>query len=144
MCLCVLANSAKGGTDGGGGGDHEEMTDAEKEKRRRAQTDKAKKLQNPLYFVSANRLVVRNLKKTVTNEELRNLCRKATHAGLACDNLVGAQDIANQLTAQGQIIRPDQNEERLAIPAFTDIGGSDNGKKMICSAKIMLDKLKIR
>jgi len=48
-----------------------DMPEEEKEKRRRAQADKKKKLLNPLFAVSALRLSIRNLSKTVGDTELK-------------------------------------------------------------------------
>jgi hypothetical protein len=42
---------------------------------------------NPLFFVSVNRLSIRNLAKTVTDSELKTLCINALKVGLA-KNLV--------------------------------------------------------
>lgn len=81
-----------------------DMPEADVEKRKRAHQEKRKKLQNPLFFVSATRLCVRNLKKSVTEEQFRDLCIKATKAGLA-NGLVTPTDIDMQLCSQGLSIR---------------------------------------
>lgn len=58
------------------------MSEADKEKRQRAQSEKNKKLQNPLFFVSATRLSIRNLGKTVNDKELREICLNAAKNGI--------------------------------------------------------------
>ena len=63
------------------------MPEADKEKRKRAHQEKRKKLQNPLFFVSATRLCVRNLKKAVTDAEFRALCIKVSLALMRCMRL---------------------------------------------------------
>jgi hypothetical protein len=47
-------------------------------KRQAAATDKKKKLVSPLFFVSANRLSVRNLAKNVTDAQLKALAREVS------------------------------------------------------------------
>ena len=58
------------------------MSEADKEKRQRAQSEKNKKLQNPLFFVSGTRLSIRNLGKTVNDKELREICLNAAKNGI--------------------------------------------------------------
>lgn len=77
-----------------------EMSAEDRDKRKRAQTEKRKKLQNPLFFVSAHRISIRNLAKDVLDGELKNLCMKALKAGLT-KNLVDAKDVETQMLAQG-------------------------------------------
>ena len=76
------------------------MNEHDREKRTRAQADKKKKLQNPLFFVSHERLSIRNLAKHVKDHDLKILCLKATKAGLNKD-LVTLQDMQNLQQAQG-------------------------------------------
>eukprot|EP01039_Chlorochromonas_danica_P015491 gene15491-18206_t len=74
----------------------------EDDERRKQQdeADKKKKLQNPLFFVSHERLSIRNLAKHVKDHDLKILCLKATKAGLNKD-LVSLQDMQNLQQAQG-------------------------------------------
>lgn len=81
-----------------------DMPDADKDKRKRAHNEKRKKLQNPLFFVSATRLCVRNLKKAVSDNEFKDLCIKATKEGLQ-RALVSPDDMDIQLAARGLSIR---------------------------------------
>jgi nucleolar protein 4 len=76
------------------------MNEFDREKRTRAQADKKKKLQNPLFFVSHERLSIRNLAKNVKDHDLKILCLKATKAGLMKD-LITIQDMQNLQLAQG-------------------------------------------
>jgi RNA recognition motif-containing protein len=71
------------------------------EKRQRAQMEKNKKLQNPLFFVSGCRLSIRNLAKHVTDKELKDLCLYATEQGLVNHQNVNKSDLENYLIAQG-------------------------------------------
>ena len=57
------------------------MSEDDRSKRQKAQNEKRKKLINPLFFVSAHRLSVRNLAKTVTDNELKTLCISALKTG---------------------------------------------------------------
>ena len=82
----------------------EDMPETDKEKRKRAHTEKRKKLQNPLYFVSATRLCVRNLKKSISDNQFRDLCIKAAKEGLK-NGLVKSSDMDIQLSSQGLSIR---------------------------------------
>ena len=71
------------------------------EKRQRAQMEKNKKLQNPLFFVSGCRLSIRNLAKHVTDKELKDLCLYATEQGLLNHQNINKSDLENYLIAQG-------------------------------------------
>lgn len=106
------------------------LSDYDREKRLRAQSDKKKKLQNPLFFVSNNRLSIRNIGKQVTDNELRVACLKATKAGLE-KGLVSSEDIKRAALAQGQQLTESE------VPKF-------NGSNCIKSAKIMFDPNKVR
>ena len=86
-----------------------------------AQSEKKKKLVNPLFFVSAHRLSVRNLSKSVTDAQLRALCAKAVASGLA-KGLVGAQDQDAHLTALGTPFSQ-KTAAALALPLFVDNKG---------------------
>ena len=57
------------------------MSEEDRSKRQKAQNEKRKKLINPLFFVSAHRLSIRNLAKTVTDNELKTLCINAVKTG---------------------------------------------------------------
>jgi hypothetical protein len=114
------------------------MSEGDREKRRRAQTEKKKKLANPLFFVSPTRICIRNLKKTLNNSDLHNLCMKAAAAGVE-NGLVTPKDSDAYLEAQCVSIR-ERTAEKLAIPAVTNT--KDN--KVILKAKIMLDGERVR
>ena len=60
------------------------MSEDDRSKRQKAQNEKRKKLINPLFFVSAHRLSIRNLAKTVTDNELKTLCINAVKTGKLC------------------------------------------------------------
>lgn len=106
------------------------MSDYDRDKRLRAQSDKKKKLQNPLFFVSNNRLSIRNIGKQVTDNELRLLCLKATKLGLE-RGLVTHEDLKKASIAQG--LQGQDGE----VPSF-------DGRQCIKSAKIMFDPTKVR
>lgn len=114
-----------------------DMSDADRDKRRRSQNEKKKKLVNPLFFVSPTRLSIRNLKKSVNHSDLFNLCYKAAKAGLS-NNLVEKKDMEEYLIAQSVPIRQ-RTPERLAIPKME---GPQN--QLILKAKVMLDSSKLR
>ncbi len=106
------------------------MSDHDREKRLRAQSEKKKKLQNPLFFVSNNRLSIRNIGKSVTDQDLRLTCLKATKAGLE-KSLVTIDDIRKSSVAQGL------SHSDHTVPNF-------DGRHCIKSAKIMFDPNKVR
>jgi hypothetical protein len=58
------------------------MSAADRDKRQNAQQDKKSKLTNPLFFVSSARLSIRNLAKTASEQELKDICAKAVEAGM--------------------------------------------------------------
>lgn len=132
---------------------NQDMSDADREKRRRAQTEKKKKLANPLYFVSPTRYVriiginhhcricIRNLKKSLNNSDVYNLCIKAAAAGIR-NGLVTESDNETYLAAQCVPIR-ERTKDKLAVPPALD-GKDATGKKVVLSAKIMLDNAKLR
>lgn len=76
------------------------MSAYDREKRERAQSEKKKKLLNPLFFVSDKRLNLRNLSKAMGDQEVRALCIEAAKAGLK-NKLVSTKDMHNALVAQG-------------------------------------------
>jgi nucleolar protein 4 len=123
------------------------MPETDKEKRKRAHTEKRKKLQNPLFFVSATRLCVRNLKKSITDNQFRDLCIKAAKEGLATGK-VQASDMDLQLASQGLAIR-ERPAEALVVPnlhAFMP-GAAGTKKSTYLSdlkAKIMRDTSRIK
>eukprot|EP01034_Spumella_vulgaris_P022073 gene22073-28168_t len=108
-----------------------EMSEADKEKRQRAQNEKRKKLQNPLFFVSGNRLSIRNLGKDVTDNELRISCLKAVKAALT-KGLVTREDLELHMKAQGSA-----TAVTLDIPPMAT-------KTCVKSAKVMLDLTRVR
>jgi nucleolar protein 4 len=117
------------------------MSDYDREKRLRAQSDKKKKLQNPLFFVSNSRLSIRNLGKKVTDQELRVACLKATKMGLE-KGLVTAQDMQNLNNAQGsQWNNSDSSTTSAATPLTVP---TFDGRHCVKTAKIMFDLGKVR
>lgn len=121
------------------------MSEADKEKRQRAQTEKRKKLQNPLFFVSGTRLSIRNLSKTITDKELRELCGTAAQAGLK-KNLVKRADMEAHRLAQGsdnliqQLQKQGLYKPNMDLDAIPPVAG----KHCLKACKIMLDMQRIR
>lgn len=119
------------------------MSEADKEKRQRAQSEKNKKLQNPLFFVSATRLSIRNLGKTVNDKELREICLNAAKNGIK-KGLVKRADMEAYRAAQGS----DFITSQLAVvkTKTTDLDAVPPavGKQCLKNAKIMLDMQRIR
>lgn len=76
----------------------------------------------------------------MTDNELHNLCAKATIAGLK-NNLVFSSDIESFLAAQGVPAR-ERTEDKLQLPKHDHLIGKD--KKFLLKAKIMLDSKKLR
>jgi len=105
----------------------------DQEKRKKAQTDKRRKLTNPLFFVSAHRVSIRNLPKTMGDFDLKIMCLKAAKAGLA-HNLVTSKDIDAYSVAQGVSSSSSISSE--STPSFS--------KTAIASAKVMLDLDKVK
>jgi nucleolar protein 4 len=112
----------------------ERMPEEEKEKRRSAQAEKKKKLVNPLFAVSPLRLSVRNLKKTITDVELRDLCTTATLKGLK-RNRAGRADMEKLLAADAV----PATDNALKVPSF-----GKGGKRQMPSCKVMLDLERVR
>lgn len=117
----------------------------DREKRERAQSEKKKKLLNPLFFVSATRLSIRNLAKNVSDVDLRTLCNAAAKKGLE-RGLVSSQDLNNALKAQGNaahaIVADFQaktqggNNTLIAVPKPR--------KASVKTAKVMFDPSRMR
>jgi hypothetical protein len=84
---------------------------------------------------------VRNLKKTLNNSELYNLCIKAAAEGIK-NGLVSETDNEAYLVAQCVPIR-ERTREKLAVPPALE-GKDATGKRVVLSAKIMLDNAKLR
>lgn len=103
---------------------------------------------------SLYRLCVRNLKKTVTDKEFRDLCLAATAEGLRRGR-VSAQDMEAQLMAQGLSAR-DRLPDQLVVPSLiakvvasplTPMGGVSivGSTYLKCvRAKVMLDGSRLR
>jgi nucleolar protein 4 len=126
-------------------GKGQSMSEADKEKRQRAQTEKRKKLQNPLFFVSATRLSIRNLSKTITDKELRELCVDAVNAGLK-KGLVKRADMEAYRLAQGSdsIIQQLQQQGTYKPNMDLDTVPPAASKRCLKTCKIMLDMQRIR
>ena len=103
----------------------------DQEKRKKAQTDKRRKLTNPLFFVSAHRVSVRNLPKTMGDFDLKIMCLKAAKAGLA-HNLVTSKDMDAYSVAQG------------VSGSSADATNPSFSKTAVTSAKVMLDLDKVK
>ena len=139
----LIVDDVKAGSVGSG------MSDDDRSKRVKAQSEKRKKLVNPLFFVSAHRLSVRNLSKSITDAELRKLCAKATLAGMK-KGLVKSSDQDAHLTALGT---PSTKKTALALalPPFVDNKGAAKMGRgegpapgTIKMAKVMLDLQRVR
>ena len=117
------------------------LSQADIDKRRKAQMDKRKKLTNPLFFVSSTRLSIRNLPKSMFDADLKIMCLKAMKAGLEHEQ-VSSADIQAQLQAQGELDSTSissgvyKDDSRLQMPGFD--------KLAISSAKVMLDLTKVK
>ena len=114
-------------------GEREEMVKEDVTKIQKSQAEKKKKLQNPLFFVSAHRLSVRNLQKGVDDNKLRALCLRAVRAGLARE-LVTRKDVEMQLIAQG-VRSSERTADRLQVPSV--------GKGCIKKVKVMVDQTRV-
>lgn len=121
------------------------MSEADKEKRMRAQTEKRKKLQNPLFFVSPTRLSIRNLSKSVTDKELRELCLSAAKAGIK-KGLVKRTDMEAFRLAQGSDYITQQLQQQGAFKPGMDLDTVPPavGKHCLKNSKVMLDMQRIR
>lgn len=109
----------------------DEMSQDDKAKRIKAQQEKNRKLQNPLFYVSATRLSVRNMGKGVSDKELRSFVIDATKVGVA-KGLVSKDDIEAHCIAQGMHRIGDE----YSIPRV-----DSNSVK---SHKVMMDNMKLR
>lgn len=133
------------------------LSSQDREKLTKAQIEKKKKLQNPLFFVSNVRLSVRNLNKSIqTDQELKIMCLEATKAGLQ-KKLVTEVDIKNVFVAQGYQNNSLQNQ-MLNYQKFAALDSSSANpdsiaslhtvppfdKRGIHSCKIMVDYQKLR
>ena len=108
-----------------------EMSEQDKTKREHSQSEKKKKLQNPLYFVSATRLSIRNMNKKVTDADLKKFGLEATKKGIN-KKLVSIADVEAHKIAQGQHIIG----EAYVIPRVD--------KSTITSYKVMMDSTRLR
>merc|ERR1711871_1435835 len=108
-----------------------EMSEQDRAKREHSQNEKKKKLQNPLYFVSATRLSIRNMNKKVNDVELKKVVMEATKRGIE-KKLVSTADVEAQKIAQGKSRMGEVN----IIPEVD--------KNTIKSHKVMLDPSRLR
>lgn len=70
------------------------------DKRKREQAEKKTKLRNPFFFVSPTRLSIRNLGRTILDNDLRALLVQAVQKGLEAEK-VTSDDLKMHLRAQG-------------------------------------------
>jgi hypothetical protein len=84
---------------------------------------------------------IRNLKKSLNNSDVYNLCLKATAEGIK-HGLVSESDNEAYLAAQCVPIR-ERSREKLAVPPALE-GKDATGKRVVLSVKIMLDNAKLR
>lgn len=103
---------------------------ATKDKYLKLLTEKRKKLQNPLFFISPTRLVIREFGKDMINEKLLKIIKNAMIKGID-EKLVTLTDLENQAVAQGEV-----DPSKTIIPPIE--------KKSLKSVKIMLDFDKVR
>ena len=108
-----------------------DMSEEDKAKRARAQQEKNRKLQNPLYFVSAFRLSVRNMSKSITDKDLRAFALEATKQGVA-KGRVNTEDIEAHRIAQGT----HKIGDVYSVPRVDS--------SSIKSHKVMMDNMKLR
>ena len=89
------------------------------------------------------RLCIRNLKKTLSDNDLRNLCIKATKQGLS-NGLVGPKDMDAQLRAQGVPIRL-RSSDAIIIPNLNNKPSTSKLSYLkAIKAKIMLDNSRLK
>ena len=110
------------------------MSDADKEKRARAISEKKKKLINPLNFVSPTRITVRNLDKGVKQGDLKTQCLTALRRAMARD-AVQSSDLERLLIAQGVPAR-DRTTAAITVPEIE--------KGAIKSIRLMVDNERLR
>jgi nucleolar protein 4 len=108
------------------------MSDVDRDKRKRSQAEKKKKLLNPLYFVSAHRLSLRNIPKTLSDHDFKIMCLRAVKTGHE-RKLVTEEDMTAYVRAQGP---NSAGEDKLPAP--------DAYKKCVKAAKVMLDLKKMK
>jgi hypothetical protein len=84
---------------------------------------------------------IRNLKKSLNNSDVYNLCLKAAAEGIK-NGLVSESDSEAYLAAQCVPIR-ERSREKLAVPPALE-GKDATGKRVVLSVKIMLDNAKLR
>jgi nucleolar protein 4 len=70
------------------------------DKRKREQAEKKTKLRNPFFFVSPTRLSIRNLGRTILDNDFRALLVQAVQKGLEAEN-VTSDDLKMHFRAQG-------------------------------------------
>lgn len=134
------------------------LTNYDREKLQKAQIDKKKKLQNPIFFVSNIRLSIRNLSKLIASDyDFKQICIQATQNGLK-KGLVTSEDMKKVFIAQGYQSNAIQNQMLQYQPMFnTNTNGSNTNPLDACyeipsfhpkhgikSCKIMLDYQKLR
>jgi nucleolar protein 4 len=103
------------------------LPDGDKEKRQRAWSEKTTKLRSPLFFINPTRLSIRNLNKTITEAQLKQLCVQATTRGLE-RKLVTSEDEIKQWKAKGELttreilarIQELEQDKNTVVPEFDD------------------------
>lgn len=101
----------------------DELPENDKVKRQNAWSEKNTKLRSPLFFISPNRLSIRNLAKHVEEVDLKRLCVEATVRGLE-RNLVSAEDQIGHWRASGEM------STREILAKIQELGGNDASSKV--------------
>jgi nucleolar protein 4 len=101
----------------------DELPENDKVKRQNAWSEKNTKLRSPLFFISPNRLSIRNLAKHVDEADLKRLCVEATVRGLE-SNLVTAEDQIAHWRASGEM------NTREILAKIQEMGGNDASSKV--------------
>jgi len=126
------------------GGVWEDLPPGDRARRERAFADKSTKLRSPLFFINPKRISVRNLAKSVTESELKNLVFGALKKGLE-KQLATPQDavahwraggelphaeVMRRATDQNLVVPPlDEKNVRGAIPSVYIDRDTTGGKK---------------
>ena len=113
----------------------DDLPEVDKTKRQTAWSDKITKLKSPLFFMNPNRLSIRNLKKTIDEAALKQLCALGVSRGLprvTTQDQVAHWKAAGTLNARELLTMANDDD---AVPAFD----SANIKQHIPSVHIHRD-----